>query len=582
MRDIATVAAACAVIAGAVEVVITAYKQFVLHQIIFQSYDFAWMTPVSFLILVVPVALAVHGLLKLVGQPPALATALGLLTAVLVCSMLIPYGSLAWWASGSLAVGVGVQVSRLAARGLRERWLPVLRRVAAGLAVIMAVTGIGIRGARGWAARQATSALLTPAADGPNVLLIVLDTVRASNMGIYGSQNPTTPELQGWAEESTIFENAMATAPWTLPSHSSLLTGQSAGSVGADWLTPLSKEPRTLAEALRDRGYATGGFVANLRYTSYESGLTRGFLHYDDYRVSWPLVLFHSTLGRIDVKSRLPQARSVRSAWTALRNSSLKEGNVSRHVFRPADQVSAAFLDWQQGVTNRPFFAFLNFYDAHGPYRPPEDFAQRFSGDLSSDLGRYDAAIAWLDYVVSQTMKSLRERGVLDRTIVIVTSDHGEQFGEHGLRDHGNSLYLPVLKVPLLIRYPSSVPQGLRVGGVVSLKDVAATILDLAGANGDRTIPGTSLANAWTQPGQGVYGDVIAELGKGINEAPPSRNSEGNMVARFDKRFHYIRDGAGSEELYDVIADPQELNNLVANPALRADLIRLRTGLPGR
>ena len=101
------------------------------------------------------------------------------------------------------------------------------------------------------------------------------------------------------------------------------------------------------------------------------------------------------------------------------------------------------FWAWQQEVTDRPFFAFLNFYDAHVPYRAPEAFIQQFCRDRPSNLDRYDAAIAWLDHVVGTILDSLKQRGVLDRTIVIVTSDHGEQFGEHGLPVHGNSLYLP-------------------------------------------------------------------------------------------------------------------------------------------
>ena len=292
--------------------------------------------------------------------------------------------------------------------------------------------------------------------------------------------------------------------------------------------------------------------------------------------------MFHSTLGRIDVKSRLPEARSLRQAWRALLTTSVKEANIDTSILRPADHVAAAFLDWQQKVTDRPFFAFLNFYDAHGPYRAPEAFNRRFFLHHPSNLDRYDAAIAWLDHVVGTIVDSLKQRGVLDRTIVIVTSDHGEQFGEHGLPMHGNSLYLPLLNVPLLVRYPSAVPLGLRVGTVVSLRDVAATILELAGIAGGLEIPGTSLATAWRNPGQAVQGDVIAELSKGINEEPVARNGKGDMVSRLDGRFHYIRNGDGQEELYDFLADPQELKNLVSSPAVQVDLVRLRAGLAGR
>jgi arylsulfatase A-like enzyme len=582
VRDVVTVAAACAVIAGTIEAGIAAFKLVVLRRFIFLSHDFTWMTPASFLLIVVPITLAVHGLLKVIGRPLALSTILGLLTGVLLFSMLVPYGTLAWWASGCLAAGIGLQVARRAGSARRERWYPQLRRVALVLAVIVAVTGVTVRTARAWTARREVSALPTPAAAAPNVLLIVLDTVRAANLGLYGYQRPTTPALQQWAAESTVFDRAIATAPWTLPSHSSLFTGRTAGELRTDWLTPLSETPRTLAEALRNQGYATGGFVANLFYTSSESGLARGFAHYDDYRISLPLVLFHSSLGRIDIKSRVPQARSIGQAWEALLTSRVKHANVSTFDRRPADQVAAAFLDWQRGVTDRPFFAFLNFFDAHAPYLASESSRPLFSYNRLSSRDRYDAAIAWLDHVVGTLLASLQQRGVLDRTIVIVTSDHGEQFGEHGLIEHGNSLYLPLLNVPLLVRYPPAVPRGLRVGTVVSLRNVAATILDLAGISGGSEIPGTSLAATWRHPGQAVQGDVIAELSKKINPEPTDRNRQGDVVSRMDGRFHYILNGDGQEELYDFIADPEELKNLVSSPAVQTDLARLRARLVQR
>ena len=586
-RDVALVAAACALIAGAVEAGIAAYRQVVLGQIIFVDYDFVWMTPASFLLLVVPVALVIHVVLAAVRRPLALSTVLGWLTTVLLFSLLVPFSVIAWWAAALLAVGVGLQVGRRAAAARRERWLPALRTVAVALAAILATTGVTVRVARAWIERQASATLTAPTASGPNVLLIVLDTVRSANLGLYGYERPTTPELQGWAAESAVFDRAIVTAPWTLPSHASLLTGRAAGALGVDWLTPLSETPRTLAEALRSRGYATGGFVANLGYTSHESGLARGFVHYDDYRMSWPRLLFHSSLGRLDVKSPLPQARSLSEAWSALSRTHVRESDVplrwvtQRGGFRPADQIAAALLDRQARVSDRPFFAFLNLSDAHGPYQAPDAFIQRFSRGRRSEIDRYDAAIAWLDHVIDTLLESLRQRGVLDRTIVIVTSDHGEQFGEHGLKQHANSLYLPLLNVPLIIRYPPAVPP-VRVGTVVSLQDVATTILELAGIDGDQGIPGSSLAVTWRRPGQAVHGDVISELSRGINSDPESRNARGNMVSRLDERLHYIRDGDGREELYDYRADPQELRNLVSSPAFQADLVRLRAGLPGR
>jgi len=575
------VSAACALIAGSIEVAIAAYKRFVLHQLIFLSHDFAWMVPVSFLLILVPVAIVIHSVLVAIRHPPRLATVLGTLTAFLVFILCVPYGRIAWWASSLVGVGIGMQVARRARSVGQDRWLPALRRVSVVLAVLIAGVGVTVRADRAWAERQASAGKSIPLAGAPNVLLLVLDTVRASNMGLYGYERPTTPELQKWASHAVVFDQAIATASWTLPSHSSLFTGRPPGTLGVDWLRPLSAQPPTLAEEFRKRGYATAGFAANLLYTSSESGLARGFTHYDDYRVSPSLVVAHSTLGRIDVKSRLFQAKSMGQAWRALLKSTVKASNITSAGYRPADHVAESFLAWQAALGDSPFFAFLNFFDAHVPYYSPESFRPAFDHKASSASDRYDAAIAWLDHVVGQVLTSLRDRGVLDRTIVIITSDHGEQFGEHGLIEHGNSLYLPVLKVPLLVRFPPLVPSA-RVGTFVSLRDVAATVLELAGVAGTHGIPGTSLSAAWRQPDLDVLGDVTAELGRGINEGPLARNGQGDVVSRFDGRFQYIRNGDGTEELFDVLADPQQLTDLVSSPGVQVELGRLRSGLPGR
>ena len=264
-------AAACAVIAGAAEAGIAAFKQVVLDRIIFLSHDYVWMTPASFLLLVVPVTLVVHALLKAARRPLALSTVLGLLTAVLLFSMLIPYGALAWWASGCLAAGVGWQVALRAGTGRRELWLTPLRRVAVVLAAIMAFTGVTVvLSGRGTCDRRPRH--FPPRRRRPQRTAYRARYCAGSNLGLYGYSRPTTPELQKLAAESTVFDRAIATAPWTLPSHSSLFTGRAAGALGVDWLVPLSETPQTLAEVLRNRGYATGGFAANQRYTSYGVG----------------------------------------------------------------------------------------------------------------------------------------------------------------------------------------------------------------------------------------------------------------------------------------------------------------------
>jgi arylsulfatase A-like enzyme len=577
VREIISVAASCAVITAALEVAGLAFRQQILGRIVFVSSDYAWMTPLAYLFLVVPAALIVDLVLRLAGRPLPLATLIGVLSAVLVFSLLVPYSAIAWWASAVLAAGTGYQVKRLALGADPARWIPRLRLLAAIVAVPLVLTGVGVRIAHASAEKRSVASLTTPPRNAPNVLLLVMDTVRSKNLDLYGYQRPTAPELRRLAETSTVFDFAFSTSSWTLPSHASLFTGLPSASLdGADWIRPLAPGQRVIAEAFHDHGYATGGFAANLNYTSYESGLTRGFSRYEDYRFSWPLLFLHSGFARIDFKSKLPQARSLSAGWNALIHSRIDPRTfITADVFSSADEITREFLDWQTTVGERPFFAFLNFFDAHEPYRPAEDFRRRFVRNGSDTVGRYDAAIASIDDAIGRTLRVLQERGVLDNTVLIVTADHGEAFGEHGLTTHGNSLYLETLRVPLIVRFPGVVPAGRRIETAVSLADVASTLLDLAHLT-DTGVAGRPLSELWRSDPQPPERDIAAHLTKGVNVSARDKNSQGAMTSRMDARFHYIRNPDGTEELYDYRADPDERRNIAADSASLTDLVRLR------
>ena len=578
------ISAGCAVIAAAVEAGVVAFRQQVLHQILWVSFDFWWMTPVSFLVFVLPSAAAAWLVTSAIRRPLSLSTVFGILVGILTFSTLLPYGVIAWWAWATLAAGLGLQAARVTALREAAAWMRPLTRIALVAGSIMFVLAAGTRVTRSVAESRGMSGLPAPRPQAPNVLFIVMDTVRASNLSVYGYQRRTTPNLERLAADGTVFDFAVATAPWTLPSHGSLFTGRSAKETGGSWRHAMSAEPRTLAESLRDRGYATGGFVSNLHYTSYESGLSRGFVHYEDFLVRWRTLLPHSSLRRIDFKSNVLLARSPGEAWRALLQSEISHtksgGDVLFFHRVPAHGIATNFLNWQQTVQDRPFFAFLNFFDAHKPYYAPDEFIHRF-GSLKGAEDRYDAAIALIDHEIGWILQALRDRNLLENTLVVVTSDHGELFDEHGLRGHGNNLYLPVLHVPLILRFPPGVPAGKHVSSLISLKDVAATVLDLVGAP-DAGIPGDSLAAHWLNEGEVPPEVAIAELERGINTAPWNRNVRGNVYARFNRRFHYIRDGDGVEELYDYVADPEELHNLANRTELKAVLAALREQPPGR
>ena len=224
------------------------------------------------------------------------------------------------------------------------------------------------------------------------------------------------------------------------------------------------------------------------------------------------------------------------------------------------------FLSWLERRDTRPFFAFLNYYDAHVPYESPREFRQKFQSADPAMAG-YDAAIAYLDHELDRLFTELQRRGELDNTIVMVTSDHGEHFGEHGLRAHANSLYLPLLHVPLLVwGGTAGIPADVRVTAPVSLRDLPNTVLELIGST--ERVSGQSLTRTWNaspQPDDAT--PILSEVRAGIRTPPNEPVSRGAMSSLITADLHYIRNGDGAEELYAYIADPGEQQNLVATPA---------------
>lgn len=477
-----------------------------------------------------------------------------------------------------LAVGVAVQVARVGSGRWRTSQIMV-RRSLLWLAAVVVLLGVGLHGTRYVSERRALA--LLPAVDGrlPNVLLIILDTVRAQNLSLYGYGRPTTPELRALARDGVVFDRAVATAPWTLPSHASLFTGRFAHELTADWGSPLDDTYPTLAEALGTRGFETVGVVANLLYTTRRSGLQRGFASYHDHPVSPFMMLQNSWVGRL-ILARL---EGFTTSFEAL-------------VGKTAETVNQQFLGWL-GRRNgdRPFFAFLNYFDAHGPYRPPAPFDTLFTAKLpggqnqprgrrgARDFERvtaaYDGGLAYVDAQLGHLLRQMRAMGRLDNTIVIVTSDHGEHLGERAnqMVGHGNSLYVQLLHVPLVIVYPPSVPAGLRFARPADIRDIPATVMDLAGLSGGSEFPGPSLSRHWMHPAgtDATRSELIlSELSAKVGE-PPSRAAQALTAGA----FHYIMYGDGSEELYNLENDPAEEFNLAAAPETREDLTRLRASL---
>ncbi|MBK6487004.1 MAG: sulfatase [Gemmatimonadetes bacterium] len=494
------------------------------------------------------------------------------LVGLTVFSVLLVFQRLAPWALAIVAVGCAVQFHRVVnARDQRlrraSRWL------AAGLAGGTAVLVIASHMVRQRAGASALAAIGSAAAETPNVLLIILDTVRGESVGFLGGPVDNTPRLTEWARRGVLFDNAYSTSSWTLPSHASIFTGEYASTTGADWVEPLGTERQTLAEALRAHGVVTGGFVANTVATWYQTGLARGFVRYDDTKYS---------LAEFALSTTLTQSTSVVRAFMEWKQShwllgtlratlplSFKpRGNYVVHDLIRADDVTGQFLRWQETLGERPFFAFLNLFDAHEPYLPPDSFRTMYGAE-GLEYDRYLGAIRYMDGEVDRVLQTLDRRGVLANTIVVVTSDHGESFGEHRLFGHGNGLYRNQIRVPLLIAHAPGLVGGTRVSTPVSLRDLPATILDLAGMSGAHSLGGRSLRGLMMAEGTTKTSAVISELSRGINIDPRSFAARADQKSLVIDSLHVIQSNLNTLSLFALSHDTLELNDLADEPGAR-------------
>jgi arylsulfatase A-like enzyme len=484
------------------------------------------------------------------------------------------------WAIDLLALGFAIQLGRYL-KADPDRFVRGVRRstpVLLGLAIVVA---IGVPLLWRWQERRAIGRLPAASETAPNVLLLVLDTVRAWQLATYGYSRPTTPNLDRRAAEGVVFERAYTESPWTLPSHGAMFTGHSPPELSTGWFQPLDERYPTVAEVMRSAGYGTAGFVANRRYANRASGLARGFIHYDDEVVG---------------PAEIATASRVVRRWLA-RLELVGDDYLGR---KSAAEVTAEARRWLEANRSHRFFAFVNFFDAHTPYSAPAEWRRRFAtratemrlqtpnrlvaayagtglpdSVVQQLTDRYDAAIGYIDGEIETLLRSLEESGALKNTVVIVTSDHGELLGEYRLLDHGNSLYPPLLKVPLIVLEPGR-RQGVRIAEPVSIRSLAATIAELGRADGSR-LGGTSLVPAWRPEASPLARGPI-----GVSVATDRRLwwqntpiNRGDLRGTIADSLLYIRNGDGREELYRV-ETRGTAPDLAGDPSYRAALETLR------
>ena len=555
---------------------IHAFRRMALGQLVWHNQGEVWMAPLAQTAVLGTVALLGTAVASFDRRGWARLVAIAALGFLGAFSVLLLFGTMARWAAALLALGAALQGTRLLA-GAPLRWRKRLVRSGLAMAALSSMVGVGLWGAGAASRARIRASLPSAPSNAPNVLLVILDTVRRDHLSLYGFARPTSPALERWAASAAVFDAAVATAPWTLPTHSSLFTGKMGSALGGDWEIPLQTAPVTLGGVLRDHGYATGGFAGNLLYVTRETGLTRGLTDFEDYPLTVRQVMLHSPIIQTGLVRDLLKARSLAAVRRGVRRFNTVLVRPASSEYRPARAITDGFLEWQARQGTRPFLGVLNYFDAHAPYRAPREILDQF-GPSEVRLNRYHAAMAYLDSEVDRLLLELGRRGVLDRTIVVVTADHGELFGEQRLTGHANALYLPLLRVPLLIRFPPRIGAA-RIPEVVSLRDVPATILELAGI----AVPGDFGTGSLT----GVLGGdrnrprsaAISELSRGNRFHQGFRNETTWLQSTTDQEHHFIRNGRGEEELYRWAVDSLELTNLAGLPASAAVIDRMRATL---
>ena len=392
----------------------------------------------------------------------------------------------------------------------------------------------------------------------PNVVLITLDTVRADHLSCYGYAVHTSPRLEGLARQATLYRRALATSPWTLPTHASLFTGRHAFEHGAhdfkvtedipDNSYPLGAEHLTLAEALQAEGYETVAVVANAGYLAKRYRLDQGFESY----------------------------------W-------VKPGR--------ADRKNGQVYEWLEARNkDRPFFLFVNYMDAHRPYNATErlgllprpvsknstlvtrlaEAVMPGEGDLPAALrqqviDQYDTALANLDEELGRLFDRLQRDGLWDDALVVVTSDHGEFLGEHQLVEHSKDVYQEVLAVPLIVKAPRQSEARVVDQAITSVDVPRLIVSQLAPARRDKLLP----AFPYEPGNHPVMAEVYYTRTKDLIHPRWGHRFDRVRTALLRWPMKLIHSGDGRHELFDLAADPGEERNVYRE---RADVAKALLG----
>lgn len=388
--------------------------------------------------------------------------------------------------------------------------------------------------------------------DPPNIVLITLESLRTDHLEVLGGPRPTAPHLDALGRDAVVYEDAHAVTSWTLASHASIFTGlypTAHRTTGPK--SRLHDSYTTLAEILSENGYQSAG-VASGPYLTTTYNLHQGFEIYDD-----------SPAEAVDLDAH---------------------GDVTNPQM---ESLLEKFLNQQRDPT-RPFFLFAYYWDPHYDYIPPPPYDEMFvddecetirvteyeatnevharirPGQLRFVISQYDGEIRWTDESVGKLFRLLKQKRLWEDTAVIVTSDHGEEFFEHGHKGHKHNLYAETVRVPLIVKYPRGKPRG-RDARLVSLVDLFPTILDLAGVTSPVPYQGQTLIGPPRDPERAIYYELLSifffprpgkrGMTKQVEEWFAMRQGDYKLISVPSRH---------SIELYDVRKDPEEKLDLAA------------------
>ena len=362
----------------------------------------------------------------------------------------------------------------------------------------------------------------------PNVVVITIDTLRADHLGCYGNQQIRTPNIDSLAADGVHFERAYTPVPVTLPAHTVLFTGtypllSGIHDFSANKLSPTQP---TLASVLKEQGYTTGAVIGSAVLDS-RFGLNRGFDFYYD----------HFDFNR------------------------LQESNLDE-MERPGNVVADIALDWLAKHDKNKFFLWMHLYDPHFPYRPPEPYSEQYKNRP------YDGEIAFADAQVGRLIRFLKDKGLYQNTIIVLTGDHGESLGEHGEKTHGFFIYNATLRIPVIFHLPGQ-KLGNRMSELVSLADLMPTVLQVLKVDVPSQVQGRNLLPLMTtkkeDQSQGLYAETFL---------PRLHFNWSELRGIETKNYHFI--DAPKPELYDLAKDPGETQNLYSTKKAVADEMRAR------